>query len=219
MGKKAIKNEGKEYFLESTWAMLAMEAGVWVYNNYFGGESDYAWPVALALGSSALARWLNSRPRPLWQNYTIAAARFDSGQLAKVNGATWLLHSIPFIFNRDTKAIKYKEPSRRAPLGQKLWTVKIPERSKPTTITEARLFKFCQLAWVRQEKGISHPMSRNWFLDEAHYSFAAYQGCTIILYICHLLEGRGQGTSGRLLYPPTKTVRLVGYIYPSDGDV
>jgi len=81
-------------------------------------------------------------------------------------------------------------------------------------VDEQDLDDFLRRTWRRQVHGESYPLSRNWWVDQGRrIGRAEYDLVVLMLRTANLLAGRhgGQGSSGRLRWPPDKTMRELRY--------
>lgn len=103
------------------------------------------------------------------------------------------------------RTIKYKEPRRQ----EFFWDVNLPDRSLAVRIYESRLLDMTLAAHRRQRCGDA-PFSRLYFTRQHPRRFRVpqYYACMAILIFSDLIDGRGQGVSGEMLYPPHATVEL-----------
>lgn len=72
-------------------------------------------------------------------------------------------------------------------------------------ISEQELTDFLKTAWSRQ-RNRKPALSRRWWIDNKRLEFGLYIGIIETLTAYDLISGRRQGRSGRLLYPPMKTL-------------
>lgn len=209
MGRKKFKNELSDYLKDSFWLSTFLEVCNITGNVYFDYENDHLWPVLVGVGYISFRRFVDNRPPARVANYALSFGRVTTGLPRRTHRASILARMAPML---SSKTIKYREPENK-PLGEFYWDIKIPERVNFVTVRETRLLKFCQQAFERQQRGYTHPMSRTYFLGELHWPDATYKACTSILQIYNLVEGRVQGSSGRLIHPPAPTVRYAKYAH------
>ncbi|MBE7553650.1 MAG: hypothetical protein HS126_21490 [Anaerolineales bacterium] len=145
-----------------------------------------------------LARPPERAARPPYQIYAHNAAWVAPQPKAPPGG--WIFGGKP------AKTIKYR-PERRQEFI--FW-----EQGMDSMITEFKLFRFCKVAWRRQQQVLYRDLSANqifsreWYTQEARprWPLPEYRSVMHILESRYLVINRWSGKGGELLYPPYSTV-------------
>lgn len=75
-------------------------------------------------------------------------------------------------------------------------------------LREPELNQILRTAWSRQRNGEA-PLSRTWWLSDGQLDRGEYNAIIGVLMTYGLITGRKQGRSGKLYYPPSKTLSIL----------
>lgn len=81
-----------------------------------------------------------------------------------------------------------------------------------TTVYSNELQHFLYKAWRRQRRG-NPPLSRNWWVKGGRIERCEYETIAMLLVTHNLLKNRRQGASGKLRFPPIKTMSELRHRY------
>lgn len=210
--RKKIKNEFRDYVQASIYGTLALDIAFAFSNYYFDTDLDLLLPPTLAFGGLAAIRTLEG----IWPTggVSISSGHRSQGMTIHKNGQPIFASIQRWVGFRpeekepvQSRTIRYKEPPTR---GEFFWDVSLPNRNLPVRIYESRLFGLVRTAERRQRFGERAPFSRTYFTQvyRPRLRPVQYNACMTILGFCGLVESRGQGASGELLYPPYSTIEL-----------
>lgn len=209
--RKTIKNEARDFIQTVVFGTFAVEAGFFISNHWLETDMSYLLPPALAFGGIAAIKLLDglspsAKPSVSFGFKTDGAPMTINGRSTFASVVRWAGHKPREGEPTISRTIKYKEEKR----GEYFWDVILPNRDLPIRIYESRLFDLVRAAERRQRFGERAPFSRNHFTSVHRPRFRPiqYSACMIILENCGLVEGRGQGASGELCYPPYSTIEL-----------
>jgi hypothetical protein len=122
--------------------------------------------------------------------------------------------TIPINYDKGVSTFAYvlSGPARQDPNKKPTpTTIDLPELTicyNDEIVTEHQLTDFLKSAWARQ-RNRKPALSRRWWIDNKRLEFTVYTAIIETLVTYDLITGRRQGRSGRLLYPPLKTLAVL----------
>lgn len=211
--RKKISTEIRDFFIDSMALSIGLEAANILAGWYYGVETDHAWPWVVGPGYVAFRRFLGNSPTKAVTALGSVVPSFVGGEM-----------------DSRSYTLKYRDK-----LEEDEPEFIFRGKGLPVAIPESKFARFVRLAWRRQMNAVhgsqvqimwdgdewrgqramrrltsNQVLTARYFLEvtEPRFVEPEYLACIRILVLCNLIDRRGQGRAGLLMYEPDKTMSL-----------